>query len=417
MAVSRGAAGVAPTVDRTSRVAEAALRTMGDARVGVGLLLLAGFANAIAALLPDGPRRLDGIPYAVLLGAVALSAVAAVAVRIPTTWREWRHPGPVAGAGALHAVVPIRTPDEVRAALGDAGYRVRESRTRGRSGTWALHGVRRGWSRFAGQASHLGLVVVVLGAAIGAAFGSETTFSLLPGDQALLDAPRPGFASAVRLDGLDAEFGAGGRPRRLDTEVTFLRAGRPVETRVLRVNEPGAFDGYLVHPWTYGPAARLRVTTLGGAALLDAPIPLDQDRAGVPVGAVELPTAGVSLGLALADAPSNLLGISVVAADGVADTARLRPGEEVRAGDLVVRFDGFDAWVTMLSRRDPGLGVLFAGAALLCVALAVAFWLPRRRVTVRPVGEGLRLTLRGERFDRPATELERLSGLLRDGAR
>jgi hypothetical protein len=71
----------------------------------------------------------------------------------------------------------------------------------------------------------------------------------------------------------------------------------------------------------------------------------------------------------------------------------------------------------MLSRRDPGLGVLFAGAALLCVALAVAFWLPRRRVTVRPVGEGLRLTLRGERFDRPATELERLSGLLRDGAR
>ena len=68
-----------------------------------------------------------------------------------------------------------------------------------------------------------------------------------------------------------------------------------------------------------------------------------------------------------------------------------------------------------MSRRDPGLLVLFGGAAALCASLAVAFWLPRRRVTVRPVpatGE-LELVLRGERFDRPADELERLTRALR----
>jgi cytochrome c biogenesis protein len=276
-----------------------------------------------------------------------------------------------------------------------------------------VHGVRRGWSRFAAQASHLGLVVVVLGAAVGAAFGSETTFSLLPGDQALLDAPRPGFSAAVRMDGFSADFDHDGRPIRLDTEVTFLRDGEPIESSRLRVNEPGAFAGYLVHPWTYGPSARIRVTTLGGSALLDASVPLDGMQDGIPVGSIELPTAGVTLGLALADASTNLLGASVVGPSGLADAAQIQPGGEARIGDLVVALDRFEAWVTFMSRRDPGLGILFAGAALLCVSLGVAFWLPRRRVTVRPARPGLTIALRGERFDHPHAELDRLLANLR----
>jgi len=410
------ASAVSPTAtDRLSRAAERLLRFLGDGRVGIGLLLATGVANVVAALLPDGPALLDAWPYALLLGVLALSAVAAAAVRAPATWREWRRPGPIrAGPGALESRLdPAPEPDAVERALRRAGYRTRRERTRG---GWAIHAVRRGWSRFAGQASHLALVVVVIGAAIGAAFGSETTFSLLPGDQALLDAPRAGLSSAVRLESLDAEFGPDGRPRRLDTAVTFLRDGEPVEGITLRVNEPGAFDGYLVHPWTYGPAARVRVTTLGGGALLDAAIPLGAEGGEAPVGAAELPTAGVTLGLALADAAANELGVSAVGAVGLVDTARLRPGEEARLGDVVVRFEGFDAWVTFLSRRDPGLAVVFAGAALLCTSLAVTFWLPRRRLTVRPDAGGARVVLRGERFDRPATELGRLVERLGAGA-
>jgi cytochrome c biogenesis protein len=414
MAASAGAAGVETRPDRLALVAERLLRQLGDARIGLGLLLLTGAANLLAALLPEGPRRLDGLPYALLLGALALSSVAAVAVRVPAIWREWRRPGPVTGGGALRATVPARPLHEVEALLREAGYRTRAGRGR-RPGPSAVHGVRRGWSRFAAQASHLGLVVVVLGAAIGAAFGSETTFSLLPGDQALLDAPEAGFSSAVRLDGLDAAFQPDGRPSRLDTEVAFLRDGEVVDTRVLRVNEPGSFDGYLVHPWTYGPAARVRIATLGGATLLDAPIPLDGVREGRPVGAVELPSAGVSVGLVLADAATNALGVSVVSAGGLADTARLQPGDEARVGELVVSFGRFDAWVTLMSRRDPGLGILFAGALLLCASLAIGFWLPRRRVTVRPAGSALSVILRGERFDHPTAELDRLVSLL--GAR
>lgn len=406
MATSRAALAAAPTADRLARGAERVLRAVGGGRTGLALLLATGLANAVAAVLPDGPSRLAGPPYALLLGALALSGVATVAVRAPTAWREWRRPGSVQpGPGALQASLVAAAPEALLEALRASGYRARLDRGRGR---WAIHAVRRGWSRFAGILSHLALVVLVLGAAIGAAFGSETVFSLLPGDQALLDAPRPGFSAAVRLDHLDAEFGTDGRPRRLDVGVTFLRDGAPVRGQVLRVNGPGDFEGYLVHPWTYGPAVRLRVTTLGGDALLDAPVPLESVRDGAPVGSAELPSVGLTLGLAITDAAANELGVSVVNASGLVDSARLRPGQTARIGDLEVELSGFDAWVTFMSRRDPGLGVLLAGGILLCGSLAVVFWLPRRRLSIRPRGSELRLVVRGERFDRPSDELERL---------
>lgn len=400
------AARAAPA-ERPARAAERLLGLLGDGRTGLLLLGATGLANAVAALQGDAPAALDGAWYAVLLGLLAMSAVAAAAVRAPAAWREWRRPGAVhPGGAALTTIVVERPPAELLETVSAAGYRVRYEEARG---SWAVHGVRRGWSRFAALGSHLAVVVIVLGAAIGAAFGSETVFSLLPGDQALLDAPRAGFSAAVRLEALDADIGADGRPRRLDTAVTFLRDGAPVREATLRVNEPGEFDGYLVHPWTYGPAARVRVTNLAGTPLLDASVPLDGVSDGAPVGTAELPTAGVTLGLALSDPDRNELGVSVVGRAGLVDSIRLRPGETERAGDLLVAFDGYEAWVTFMSRRDPGLAILFLGAGLLCATLAIGLWLPRRRLTIRPSAGGLRLVLRGERFDRPADELARLA--------
>jgi hypothetical protein len=70
-----------------------------------------------------------------------------------------------------------------------------------------------------------------------------------------------------------------------------------------------------------------------------------------------------------------------------------------------------------MSRRDPGLPLLLAGGIGLCAALAAAFWLPRRRASIRPHAGGLSIVLRGERFDRPADELSRLLDRLTTGGR
>lgn len=406
------AAGRGRRADRLAQSAERVLRALGDPRLGLALLLVAGTWNALAAALPAGGWLLDTPAYLVLLAAVLLTGVAGVAVRAPAAWREWRRPAPLAASADLISIdLPLdSTPDRAgltRAVtiLRRAGYRVVE---RGEGLRWSAAGVRRGWARFAGLGSHLALVLLVLGAALGTAFSSDTTFSLLAGEQALLDASRPGFTDALRLDRFDAAFGPDGRPARLDTSVTFLRNGEPASEQLIQVNRPGEFGGYLVHGWTYGPAARLRVTSLGGQPLRDAPIALEGTLAGRPGAFVELPTAGLTLGVALVDAGANELAIGLAGSGGLIDAVRLRPGEERRIGSVQVRHDGLEAYVTFLSRRDPGMGLLFAGAAALVLTLAIALWLPRRRATLRATKDGMRLLLRGERFDRPQAELAEL---------
>ncbi len=398
--------------DRLARAAERLLRTAADARLALGLLLLAGAWNALAAALPAGASLLAAPPYLLLLALIVCAAVASVAVRLPVAWREWRRPAPLAeGSEALVAEVSLDGPPAagtlaaISSIVRGAGYRVVE---RGSGDGWTLAGTRRGWSRMIGQLSHLALLLMLLGAAGGRAFSSETTFSLLPGQQALLDAPRPGFTDAVRLDRFDSAFGPDGRPLRLDATVTFLRDGQPAESALVQVNRPGQFGGYLLHGWTYGPAARVRVTTLGGQPLLDAPVALDGINEGRPSAFADLPTAGLTLGLTLTDADANQLAVTASDGTGVVDSIQLRPGDELRVGPVIVRLIGFGAYLTFLSRRDPGMGILFGGAALLVACLAIALWLPRRRVTVRVAGGMLRIHLRGERFDRPDAELARL---------
>lgn len=403
--------------DRLARGAERLLRLAADPRLALALLLLAAAWNAAAAALPSGAGLLATPAYLVLLGAILCTGAASVAVRIPTAWREWRQPAVQTEASdLLSMVLPVAgTLDQDRrvslaGVLRGAGYRIAE---RGTGDRWSLSGTRRGWSRLAGQLSHLALVIMVLGAAAGHAFSTETTFSLLPGEQALLGAPEPGFTDAVRLDRFDAEFGVDGRPLRLDATVTFLRGGEPATTELVQVNRPGAFGGFLLHGWTYGPAARVRVESLAGQPLLDAPVALDGLIDGRAAAFVELPTVGLTLGLTLADAAANELSVTGSTGSGVADTFRLRPGEEQRLGSVIVRLAGFESYLTFLSRRDPGMGLLFGGALLLTGTLAVALWLPRRRITLRVMDGDLRLVLRGERFDRPEAELANLGRRLR----
>jgi hypothetical protein len=406
--------------DRFARVAQRILRSFADARLALGLLLVAGAWNAAAAALPSGAWLLASPPYLVLLGLILCAGMASVAVRLPAAWQEWRRPSLLAeGSDVLATTVTVDSAldDASRAAVvaaaRGAGYRVREH---GRGERWSLAGTRHGWSRPIGQLSHLAVVLMLLGAAGGRAFSSETTFSLLPGEQALLDAPRSGFTDAVRLDRFDAAFGSDGRPLKLDARVTFLRDGKPAGSQLVQVNRPGDFGGYLVHGWTYGPAVRVRVTTLGGQPLLDAPLPLNTVIGGRPGAFAELPTAGLTLGLTLVDPDANELGVTASDGAGVVDSARLQPGEEQRIGSLTVRLVGFDAYLTFLSRRDPGMVVLFGGATLLIASLAISLWLPRRRMTLRPVDSGLRLLVRGERFDRADAELRKLATRLADAA-
>lgn len=394
-----------------TRRVEGGLRVLGGPRLGAVLLLIAAVANLMAAAAPAWRWLLDSPGYLALVGGIVLSGMASTAVRTPAAWREWRQPSPLAGGQLM--VVDVGAdgdspPDPARLELllRQCGYRVR--RHDGRSG-WRLAGVRHGWSSFAGITSHLSFVVLVAGAAIGTAFSEETRFGLFPGEQSFLAAPRPGLTSALRFDRLDAAFDDGGLPVRFDTYVTFIRDGVPIRPSILRVNEPADFDGHLVHAWTYGPAVSVRVEDLGGGVLFDGWVALGGESSGSRAPFVELPQLGMTIGVAIADAEANTLAVAAADDTGrVLDTAVVGPGGRVRIGPTTIELDAFSSYVTFMSRRDPGVLVVFVGAGLLCASLAAAFYWPRRRIDLVPAAAGVRLRIRGERFDDLRREAERL---------
>lgn len=407
-AVTHTTAGVA---DRVGRRVEQYLRRLGGPRVGVVLLLAAALTNAAAALAPAWRWLLDSPPYLVVVGGIALSGIATVAVRGPAAWREWRRPTSVHGSELLVSEISVADASRIRVGdlgmlLAGRGYRIQRS---DRRGVWQLAGVQHGWSRFAGIGSHLSMVVLVVGAAIGTAFAEETRFGLFPGEQSLLGAPRPAATAAMRFDRLDATFDETGRPVRFDTHVTFLDEGASVSSQVLRVNEPADFAGHLVHAWTYGPAVAVRITDLGGGVLFDGWVALGDDPRGNRAPFVELPQLGATVGFEITDAATNTL-----AAIGAEESGRLigsvqmQPGDQARLGQAVLRLGRFGSYVSFMSRRDPGVFVVFGGAALMCATLAAAFYWPRRRIDLAPTADGLRLRMRPDRFDDASREFERL---------
>ncbi len=403
-------------LDRLARLADRLLRAIGDARLGVALLVAAGVANLLAAARADWRWLLDSPPYLTVVGAILITGVAAVAVRIPPVVREWLHPVPLANSRDVLATdVPLTTQltgaerAHMLGALRSAGYRLSENTT---PTSWLVAGTRRGWSRFSAIASHLSLVLLVVGGALGTAFAEETRFGLFPGEQSLLAGPRPAATSAVRFDGLDATFDERGRPLRFDTRVTFIHAGDVVRSQVLQVNDPGSFDGYLVHAWTYGPAVELRVEDLGGRTLFDGWVALGGSASSSRAPFVELPSLGATIGVEIANADANLARLIIAGEHGVSDTTVLGPGERRRLGNTLASLRGFATYVTFLSRRDPGMGILFAGGFLLAGSQAIAFYLPRRRLDLRPVTGRLIVRVRGERFDDAQPELQRVARIV-----
>jgi cytochrome c biogenesis protein ResB len=399
-------------VDRAAAWTERALRRLGDARLAGVLLAVAAAVNLVAAH-PDRSWLLDTPGYLGLLGLVLASGIAGVAVRLPATWREWRRPGPLPDGGGTRSLrvalsePPMPAQRELAVALlRGRGYRIADRQQRD---GWAIHGVRFGFSRLAGLASHLALVLLVVGAGLGTAFAEETRFGLFPGEQSLLAGPRVGMTASIRFDRLDAAFDAAGAPLRFDTHATFIRDGEAVRQAVLQVNDPGSFEGFLVHAWTYGPAAELRIEDLGGGAQFDGFVALGGPPTGSRAPFVELPALGVTLGAVIDDGAANSLRVIAARGAQVLGSVVLQPGERQRVGPTWVTLRRFDAYVTFLSRRDPGMAVLFVGGGLLVASLALAFYLPRRRVSVVAAGDSLRIAFRAERFDDPGAELKLLA--------
>jgi cytochrome c biogenesis protein len=120
---------------------------------------------------------------------------------------------------------------------------------------------------------HVSILVLIAGAILGSVFGVEGYVHIPEGETAEAISLRSGNASlplpfAVRCDKFTVELYESGMPKTFQSDLTFLRDGRPVRTAKLLVNHPVEFEGFRFYQSSYGAApggkATLALSREGG---------------------------------------------------------------------------------------------------------------------------------------------------------
>lgn len=112
--------------------------------------------------------------------------------------------------------------------------------------------------------THLGIIIIILGALIGALFADEGFFNLMPGD--VRSFPEYGFA--LRLEDFYLEFRETGVVEQYYSEVSILHSGQEEQKATLWVNNPLSVKPLNFYQTSYGWAGPLKIKNSQGEVVL-----------------------------------------------------------------------------------------------------------------------------------------------------
>ncbi len=123
------------------------------------------------------------------------------------------------------------------------------------------------YSRFAVYIVHLSVLILILGAVIGAFWGWEGYVNIGEGEQAVSIDLRGGrgvlpLPFAIRCDRFVVEFYANGAPKTYRSDLTFLKDNQAIYQGPLLVNHPISLEGLRIYQSSYGrsPEGRAALT-------------------------------------------------------------------------------------------------------------------------------------------------------------
>ena len=356
--------------------------------------------------------------FTLLLALLVVSIVVCTLDRTPRLWRQSTHVRVRQPDAFYDPTVPDRAviasglaPDDVRAALRRARFRVREAEDA--DGTRYLYGDRHQYVKMATLISHAGLVGFLLAAAVTSRFGFESGILLPVGQAVPVDSIGTSDLVSVKNIAFQAPRDESGRFTDFTTDLAVYQGGHEIARKTIRVNDPLSAGGYTFHQNFFGPAIDLTVRSRAGGLLWSGPVPLDASAGGLPTGQMVVPGRDVVVQLVLAQ-PGTATPIFVVAVRPTATDAAgnptayqtlfqglAGPGDSAAPGsvDFDVRVDAISAYSGIIARRDPGAPIVWISFLLLILGLAITFYFPRRRVWARiaPGGE-VRLAAHADRY-------------------
>jgi cytochrome c biogenesis protein len=332
-----------------------------------------------------------------LIGLLVLNLVACSLHRFPSTWKAIQTPQrPL--TDRLWSSLPVRralagkgSAEEGFLAISREMARRRWSlREERNEGTIHLLGQRGRYGRMGVYVTHLGVVVILLGAVVGFAFGFKGFVQLHEGQTVDRVQDRQGHTSRelgfqLRCDQFRMTVYPDGTPKEYRSDLSFLQDGSVVLQGPLRVNSPIQYGGYVFYQASYGSSARitLEVGSDSGSASRQMTLDLGENGALDSQGRVlirpvryeaDLQGRGPAVLLAYLKSTGHAASGWVFKRDGAA---------RVEGWNLKLVDVAEGRWTGLQVKRDPGVWIVWVGCVLVMLGCAVAFLVSHQRVWIR----------------------------------
>ena len=325
------------------------------------------------------------------------SVLACSANRAPHLWRLTVHPRMRMSEGFFqHAPLSFTTtvaagPGEAADVVG-AALRARRFRTitEADGETVHIYADHNRWGPFGTVIAHLSLVVILLGALLGASFGfRDEGLAVAVGSTVEVGS---GSGLSVEARRFSDSYYTNGSPSDYASDLVVYRAGQQVGAATIRVNQPLRVGDVTFYQSYFGAAAAMRITGQDGAVVYDQGVPLEWTaKDGVHVvGQIVLPDADRTVyviapasGQVDPDIKPGQIRVEMYktgSEEAPLATAVLTQGEPADLAGLGMTFVRERQFTGLIVAKDPGVFFIWLGCFLLIAGTALVFFFPSRRV-------------------------------------
>ncbi|MBC9783167.1 cytochrome c biogenesis protein ResB [Heliobacterium chlorum] len=387
-------------------------------KLGLFLLLIIAVASIAGTIIPqNGSPQEYGSLYSLystlglvdmyhswwfqtLLFLLAMNLFICSVNRASSLWRLFSNPRIKAANGEISrmahsfqtekAISEESLVQQVEDVFREKGYRVFTERESGKTYLYAEKGRFGIWGSLI---SHIGLLVILVGAVIGIYAGQEgqmpaevhSTFHIR--DVQGLGKVDEDFD--VRVDDFKTVYRPDGSIQAWISRLTILDKGQELLTKDIEVNHPLEIRGFKIYQAFYGANIPTKVTSKEIPQGYDFTInegdfiPVPGTNLGV-LAYKYVPDFDPQYGLqSKSDQPNNPRMVYVLYRGkeqiGVG-AAELGKTEMLAGGEGQITFQRYAPYTGLTIRRDPGVAIVWLGCVVLLIGLGLSFYMPHKRM-------------------------------------
>lgn len=341
------------------------------------------------------PNMYNAWWYLFLLVLFSINLIVCSINRIPDAWRRVtadifavsrEHLGKMRTRVLLTSRLPVADAAPLlKEIMAKAGWRPKRA---DRNGDVMFAAQKGPWTRLGVYFVHLSILIIFIGAIIGATFGYKASIMLpeLSSSNVVFERAtgkpiKLGFS--IRCDRFDLSYYDNGAPKEYRSDITILENGKEVLSHPLIVNDPLTYKGITFYQSSYNGLEEFVLT------LEDQTTKAKRSFRAPPGRKIVWPQTGVAFGIINFQGPDRLgqYRLKIWFSDGKSaptqfwlDSSR---SATLQRPDTTYLISSKQFFATGLQvARDPGVWYVYTGCTMMLLGLAVAFFLSHKKVWI-----------------------------------